>query len=53
VMHPHRRLVDVRLERGVVVGQGRDLVGHLGFLSWVRGPALYSRTGRASGVNWS
>jgi hypothetical protein len=30
VVHAHRRLVDVRLERGVVVGERRDFVGHAG-----------------------
>jgi hypothetical protein len=29
VMDPHGGIVDVRLEGGVVVGEGRYLVGHL------------------------
>jgi hypothetical protein len=28
VVHAHRRLVDVGLERVIAVGKGRDLVGH-------------------------
>jgi hypothetical protein len=33
VVHLHRRLVDMRLKRGVIVGQRRDLVGHCGSFS--------------------
>jgi hypothetical protein len=32
VMHAHGRLVDVRLERVVLVGEGWDLVGHRSLL---------------------
>jgi hypothetical protein len=28
VVNPHRRLIDVRLERVVVVGERRNFVGH-------------------------
>src|SRR5687768_17965941 len=43
VMDPHGRLIDVWLEGGVVVGEGRYLVGHLGSFRSV--PALDSIPG--------
>jgi hypothetical protein len=35
VVDAHRLLVDVRLQRGVVVGERRYLEGHAVLLSWV------------------
>jgi hypothetical protein len=46
VMEAHRLLVDVRLERRVVVGQRRDFERHLSLLSLAREDPI--RLGRAS-----